>query len=158
MSVSETLNICNRGFVIVQVVHLSAKPKSTVRDTVQRLQMKPYVEARPAAIRLLKQLGAVPPCVPKVACIPVCSAIKLLTALYANPSITQYLWKLRKSDPPATRNRPGSSINATPPEPRCGAKCYGVRGSQGITGGSANGYLHWSVTLHIQYYMCCTKW
>jgi hypothetical protein len=102
----------------VQVVYSSGKPKSTVRDTVVRLKIEPWVESRPAVVRLLKQIGAVPPSAPKVMCIRVRAAIKLLTALNANPIITQYLWKLRNSDPPSTRNRPGSNVHAAQFEQR----------------------------------------
>jgi hypothetical protein len=97
---------------------MSGKPKSTVRGTILRLKIAPVVEDRPAVVRLLKQIGAVPSAAPKVACIRVRAAIKLLTKLYANPSITQYLSKLRNSDPPATRNRLGCSVHAASIEPR----------------------------------------
>ena len=102
----------------MQVVYMSSKSKSTVRGVMLRLKIVPVLEDRPMVVRLLKQIGAVPPAAPKVACIRVRAAIKLLTKLYANPSITQYLTKLRNSDPPATRNRPGCNVNAAPPEPR----------------------------------------
>ena len=108
----------------MQIVYASGKPKSTVRGTLLRLKIVPVVEERPGVVRLLKQIRAVPAAAPKVACIRVRAAIKLLTALYANPSITQYLRKLRSSDPHAARNRPGSNVHAAPPEPRYGGSMH----------------------------------
>ena len=94
----------------MQIVYASGKPKSTVRGTLLRLKIVPVVEERPGVVRLLKHIRAVPAAAPPVACIRVRAAIKLLTALYANPSITQYLrrWLMGGAQKKAARQR-GSS-------------------------------------------------
>jgi hypothetical protein len=92
----------------LQVVLITNKPTSTLRDALNRSKIERFVETRDDRLRKLKDLGTLPLSTSKVTMIFASSLSVLLKKFNAAPEVIADIKRWRMNEPPCTRHRPGA--------------------------------------------------